>query len=80
MSRLAVALLVATLVALPACEGEVDGGRSITFYQGSGDRVDDGLGGVGGLPLLQTRVVRGRDPGELREFLAAEAGDSAGAK
>ena len=45
--------------------------------QRPGDRLQDRVGGVDRLALLEARVVRHADPGQLGQFLAPQAGDPA---
>jgi len=55
--------------------GEIEQVRCLHVVQveGPGEGVEDGLGDPGEVPTLHARVVRGGDPSELSDLLAAQA-------
>jgi hypothetical protein len=61
--------------------GEVEevGALGVVELQGSGQRFEDAVGGAGEVAAFQARVVRDAYPGKDGDFLAAQAGDAAGA-
>jgi hypothetical protein len=61
--------------------GEIEQVRAlgVVELQRPGQCFEDAVGGAGELAALEAGVVRGADAGQDRDFLAAQAGDAAGA-
>ena len=64
-----------------ACRaGKVEQVRTLSVIelQGSGKRVQDGVGGAAGVAAFQAGVVVDADPGQQRDLLPAQASDAPG--